>query len=392
MEKQTLANKPHIMTIPYPYQGHMNPMLQFSKRLASKGVQITILATDDVKTSKLAHTSSINIEYISYEIEQGDEIPKSVAAGLGYINHKVLKRVPGIIEKHKASGSPIKVIVYDSLIHGALELAHKLGLRGASLFTQTCAVCSVYYHVQRGSLALPLEGHTVSLPSIPVLEMEDLPSLVQPHDRLYPGLLEVIKKQFVDLEKADWIFFNVFDKLEEEIAKWLSSQWPMKTIGPSIPSMFLDKRLPDDRDYGLNLFKPDAEACIKWLNAKATGSVVYISFGSVANLAQDHMDELAWGLLNTNINFLWVVRETEQNKLPGNFNADASEKGLVVSWCPQLEVLAHKAVGSFMTHCGWNSMLEALSLGMPMLVMPQRADQTTNAKICCGRMANWGLG
>ena len=138
--------------------------------------------------------------------------------------------------------------------------------------------------------------------------------------------------------------------------------------------------MEDDKDYGLNLFKPDADACMKWLDKMETGSVVYAAFGSLAALGEEQMEEITWGLKNSNCYFLWVVRESEQKKLPTNFVSETAEKGLVVSWCPQLEVLAHKAIGCFMTHCGWNSTLEALSLGVPMVAMPQWTDQTTNAK------------
>ena len=86
------------------------------------------------------------------------------------------------------------------------------------------------------------------------------------------------------------------------------------------------------------------------------------------------------GLKNSNCNFLWVVRESEVKKLPRNFLQETTEKELVVNWCPQLKVLAHKAVGSFMTHCGWNSTLEALSLVVPMVAMSQWTDQPTNVK------------
>ena len=160
----------------------------------------------------------------------------------------------------------------------------------------------------------------------------------------------------------------------------MASQWPFKTIGPAIPSMYLDKRLKDDKEYGLNLFKPVMDICMKWLDTKEIGSVVYISFGSMATLGEEQMEEITWGLKNSNCYFLWVVRDAEEKKLPNNFLQETAEKGLVVSWCPQLEVLAHKAVGCFMTHCGWNSTLEALSLGVPMIAMPLWSDQTTNAK------------
>ena len=144
--------------------------------------------------------------------------------------------------------------------------------------------------------------------------------------------------------------------------------------------MFLDKRLEDDIDYGFNLFEPNVETCMKWLDSKETGSVVYASFGSLANLTKEQFEELAWGLCNSYHNFLWVVRESEKEKLPTNFENQIAEKGLVVTWCKQLQVLSHKAVGCFLTHCGWNSALEALSLGVPMVGMPHRADHPTVAK------------
>ena len=160
----------------------------------------------------------------------------------------------------------------------------------------------------------------------------------------------------------------------------MTSQWPVKTIGPTIPSIYLDKRLEDDKEYGLSLFKPVVDACIKWLDTMEACSVIYISFGSLASLGADQMEELTLGLKNSNCHFLWVVRDSEYRKLPANFVQETTEKGLVVSWCNQLEVLAHKAIGCFMTHCGWNSTLEALSLGVPMVAMPQWTDQRTNAK------------
>lgn len=169
----------------------------------------------------------------------------------------------------------------------------------------------------------------------------------------------------------------------------MGTQWPVKTIGPTLPSMYLDKRLKDDKDYGLSPFDPNFSACILWLDAREIGSVVYVSFGSLASVGEEQMEEVAWGLKRSNRHFLWVVRESEKQKLPSNFMEDTAEKGLVVSWCPQLDVLAHKAVGCFMTHCGWNSTLEALSLGVPMVVMPQWTDQTTNAKFVADV---WGAG
>ena len=121
----------------------------------------------------------------------------------------------------------------------------------------------------------------------------------------------------------------------------MTSRWPFKTIGPAISSMYLDKRLEDDKEYGLNLFKPSMDTCMKCLDTKKIGSVVYISFGSMSALGEEQMVEITSGLKNSSCYFVWVVRKSEWKKLPGNVLQEIAEKGLVVSWCPQLEVLAH---------------------------------------------------
>lgn len=160
----------------------------------------------------------------------------------------------------------------------------------------------------------------------------------------------------------------------------MAKLWKVGTIGPTLPSMYLDKRLEDDKDYGISRFKPKTSVCMSWLNDKPSGSVVYVSFGSISALNQDQMEELAWGIKGSKFQFLWVVRETEETKLPKNFIEETSDRGLIVSWCSQLEVLAHESVGCFVTHCGFNSVLEALSLGVAMVGMPQWSDQPTNVK------------
>lgn len=160
----------------------------------------------------------------------------------------------------------------------------------------------------------------------------------------------------------------------------MGRQYSITPIGPTIPSTYMDKRVKDNKDYGLSLFKPDIESCMDWLDSRETCSVVYVSFGSLFILKEKQIEEIACSLKRSNHYFLWVVREIEKEKIPSSFLDETSEKGLVVTWCPQLQVLAHKAVGCFMTHCGWNSTLEAMSLGVPMVAMPQWADQTTNAK------------
>src|ERR1035438_5121281 len=147
----------------------------------------------------------------------------------------------------------------------------------------------------------------------------------------------------------------------------MASVWRAKTIGPTVPSSYLDNLIPSDTSYGFHLFKPDTAPCMTWLDTKPANSVVYISIGSLSSLDKVQMAELAYGLLNSNVPFLWVVRSSETNKLPEGFKDEAKERGLIITWSPQLDVLAHRAVGCFLTHCGWNSTVEAISLGVPVV-------------------------
>lgn len=155
--------------------------------------------------------------------------------------------------------------------------------------------------------------------------------------------------------------------------------WPVHAIGPTLPSLYLDNRVQHDHDYGFNIFNPETNICLKWLDSKAKGSVVYVSFGSAASLTTTQYAEVAKALITlTSKHFLWAVKPSEENKLPTNFK-DIGSLGIVVQWCPQLQVLAHEAVGCFVSHCGWNSTLEAICLGVPVVAMPQILDQVTNA-------------
>nr|XP_034928410.1 UDP-glycosyltransferase 74E1-like [Populus alba] len=383
MEKQERQSKSHVLALPIPAQGHINPMMQFSKRLASKGLHVTIVIFSSKVTKhtrRLGSVEVVTVDFVSYEGKlSSDDYSKQFLAA-------VTRKLPELVaELNNSSGHPISCLLYDSHLPWLLDTARQLGLTGASLFTQSCAVDNVYYNVHEMQLKIPPEKLLVTvsrLPALSPLEITDLPSFVQGMDSEseYSFLLNHVVGQFSNFREADWIFVNTFTTLEEEAVNWLASQRSIKPIGPLIPSFYLDRQLEDDKEYGPSLFKPNPDGCNEWLDSKETGSVVYVSFGSMAALGEEQMAEIAWGLKRSDCNFLWVVRESERKKLPSNFVEESSEKGLIVTWSPQLEVLAHKSVGCFMTHCGWNSTLEALSLGVPMVAMPHWADQPTNAK------------
>ncbi|GFQ08041.1 cinnamate beta-d-glucosyltransferase [Phtheirospermum japonicum] len=110
--------------------------------------------------------------------------------------------------------------------------------------------------------------------------------------------------------------------------------------------------------------------CAEWLDTKPPGTVVYISFGSVVHLKQEQIDEIAHGLLLSEVSFIWVMKQpppemaAEPHVLPEGFLERAGDKGKVVRWAPQEGVLAHPATACFVTHCGWNSTMEAVASGV----------------------------
>ncbi|XP_062175714.1 mogroside IE synthase-like [Alnus glutinosa] len=389
MEKERIGYRAHCLVLTYPTQGHINPMLEFSKRLEHKGVKVTLVTTYFISNTIHKEATTIALETISDGYDEGGRAKaESIHAYLERFRRVGSQTLAELLEKLSSSSRPVDCIVYDAFLPWALDVAKKFGLVGAVLFTQSCAVDNIYYQVHKGVLKVPLsETEILLLGSLP-LEPQDMPSFVSDFGS-YSAFLDILVGQFSNVDKADCVLVNTFYELEQEVVDWMEKIWPLGTIGPTIPSMFLDKRIEDDKSYGFSIFKPNMDACMKWLNDSPKGSVVYVSFGSSAALEVEQMQELAWGLRMSNRCFLWIVRASEEVKLPKSFVEETSEKGLVVRWCSQLEVLAHEAVGCFVTHCGWNSTLEALSFGVPMVAVPQWSDQSTNAKYI---MDVWKIG
>ncbi|KAK7339513.1 hypothetical protein VNO77_20184 [Canavalia gladiata] len=379
MEKASKLNRVHCLVLAYPAQGHINPMLQFSKLLHHEGVKVTLATTVFFCKRLQKLPPGIELETISDGFDSGRiGEAKNLSVYLDRFWQIGPKTLVELLEKFAKSSYPIDCLIYDSFMPWALEVAKRFGTVGVVFLTQTMAVNSIYYHVQLGQLRAPLTKQEIFLPALPQLLLKDMPSFFFNYLE-YPVFLDFLVGQFSNIDKADWILCNSFYELEKEVANWTVKIWPkFRTIGPSIPSNFLDRQTKDGEDYGVAQFT--SEECMKWLDDKPKGFVVYVSFGSMAELSEEQMEELAYGLSDSGCYFLWVVRASEETKLPKDIGKK-SEKGLVVTWCPQLKVLVHEAVGCFVTHCGWNSTLEALSLGVPMVAMPLEADQSTNAKL-----------
>ncbi|KAL5997975.1 hypothetical protein ACLOJK_008909 [Asimina triloba] len=375
---------PHVLVLPYPVQGHISPMLQFAKRLQAHGLKVTLATTRFLAK----HTAPGPIEIVT--ISDGFDEGGYLAAPDPETYHTRLEMVGSQTLGEMMEERPFSCLVYDTSLPWAVDVAEKMGVLGVAFSTQSAAVFAVYYYVGRGMMAAPAEGSTVAMPGLPPLGAGDLPSFVS-DGGAYQSVKVLKLAQFSNLDKPYCLLFNTVNELEDEAVRCLGQIWRVKTVGPSLPSMYLDQCIEGDNDYGFSYWKADGLACMEWLDSRETGSVVYMSFGSIATLGSDQMEEFAWGLRETDYKFLWVVRASEAEKLPSKFKDEvlADGKGLILTWVPQLEVLAHRSMGCFVTHCGWNSILEALSLGVPMVGVPQWTDQPTNAKYV---EDVWGVG
>nr|GEX36169.1 UDP-glycosyltransferase 76G1-like [Tanacetum cinerariifolium] len=174
------------------------------------------------------------------------------------------------------------------------------------------------------------------------------------------------------------IIWNSFTELEEPELKKILQYFPVPCflIGP------FHKRFPASSS---SLFEPDRSS-MSWLDHQSPSSVLYISFGSAAQLEEQQFLEVAHGLADSKQPFLWVMRPGFIKGLEGNepllkwFLDLVGERGCIVEWAPQQEVLAHKAIGAFWTHNGWNSTLESICEGVPMICSPFWGDQPLDAR------------
>jgi hypothetical protein len=169
------------------------------------------------------------------------------------------------------------------------------------------------------------------------------------------------------LRTSNWVLCNWYRDLDPSADGLLPTTL---SIGPL---------LANDRPSG-NMFSEDL-TCLSWLDRQPPGSVVYVSFGSTGTFNSHQFDELALGLQLMGRPFLWVVRPDISHEVASatdglrNRRADDHQLGKVVQWAPQEKVLAHRSVGCFLTHCGWNSTVEGISMGVPLLCWPHMGDQ-----------------
>ena len=218
--------------------------------------------------------------------------------------------------------------------------------------------------------------HVDHIPGLSSTQVDDLQTIFNENDhRVLHLAMECISK----VPKAQYLLLTSVYELEPQTIDTLNAifSFPVYPIGPAIPYLELE----DNSSITTSHNNPNY---LQWLDSQSTGSVLYISLGSFLSVSGAQMDEIVAGLRNSDVRFLWVARG-EASRL----KESCGDVGLVVPWCDQLKVLCHPSIGGFWTHCGWNSTLESIFAGIPMLTFPLFLDQLPISRLI---VEDWKIG
>ena len=220
------------------------------------------------------------------------------------------------------------------------------------------------------------------------LRFRDLPSFCRVSNLADPKL-QLFANETRQSSRAHALILNTFEDLEGSVLSHIATQCPkIYTIGPihamlkirlESETIQLQSRSPN------SLFEVDRN-CMAWLDDQPLNSVIYVSFGSTTVMTNDELMEFWYGLVNSKKHFLWAIRpdfvakKDSEGHIPVELVEGTKDRGCMVGWAPQEEVLTHQAVGGFLTHSGWNSILESIVAGVPMICWPYFADQQVNSR------------
>jgi hypothetical protein len=382
-------------------RGHLHPMVQLADRLAGHGVPIT-MAIADVPSSSESHDTvarlSATYPSVSFHLLQaatarsGDEADPdadpfiTLIADLRATNPALLAFVRSL--------PSVKALVVDFFCGCALDAAAEVGLPAYLFFTSGASPLSVYLHipVMRPDVSFGLGDMGRSLlhfPGVHPVPASDLPEvlLLGPRNEQYRATIGLLEQ----LPRAKGILANTFEWLEPRAVRAIEQGSPRP--GEPVPRLFCVGPLVGEERGG----DGKHNECLTWLDARPARSVVFLCFGSASSVPAEQLREIALGLERSGHAFLWAVRapvapDADSTKrfegrgdaalealLPDGFLDRTRGRGLVVpTWAPQVEVLRQPAIAAFVTHCGWNSTLEAVTAGVPMVCWPMYAEQRLN--------------
>ncbi|WVZ86476.1 hypothetical protein U9M48_033244 [Paspalum notatum var. saurae] len=444
MGAEAVTPHPGVLLVPFPAQGHVTPMLQLARALAAHGVAPTVAVPDFIHR-RIAGSAcgggggGVALASIPSGIVPADAGDDTPPPGFGAIVHAMEHHMPPHLERMLlappprggSSSRPFACVVVDVLASWAVPVAARCGVPAAGFWPAMLAsyrvVAAIPELIDKGLISesgTPISSDDIHahdgrravtglggiLPAQVELRADELPWLVgdpATQRSRFTFWLQTLRRA----RDLRWVLVNSFPDEAASAARGHDGdarQGPqVLPVGPALlPGSAADGKPAAPPSCGNNknhhqrqqgssgsLWRADS-TCMGWLDAQRAGSVVYVSFGSwVGPIGADKVRELALGLQATGRPFMWALRRDPSWRagLPAGFADPGARGGVgkVVDWAPQEDVLRHPAVGCYLTHCGWNSTLEAVRHGVPTLCYPVSGDQFINCAYITGA---WGAG
>ncbi|XP_023512259.1 UDP-glycosyltransferase 86A2 [Cucurbita pepo subsp. pepo] len=402
---------PHAIFIPYPLQGHVIPSVHLATHLAARGFTLTFINTHAIHhQTSTAHStplddlfsgvrnSGLDIRYttVSDGLPLGFDRSLNHDQFMGSLLHVFSAHVEEEVEKivktaSSGGAAPVSCLIADTFFVWPSKVAKKLNLLYVSFWTEPALVFSLYYHLNLLRKNRHFECQDVRqdaidyIPGVSPINPQDTMSYLQETDTT-SVCHQIIFAAFHDVKAADFVLCNTVQELENDTVSALQAQIPFYAIGPIFPRGFTKSSVATS-------LWPESD-CTHWLNTKPHGSVLYVSFGSYAHVSKTDLTEIAYGLSLSGVHFIWVIRpdivsSNDTDPLPVGYRKEVGERSMIVTWCRQNQVLAHPAIGGFLSHCGWNSILESIWCNVPLLCFPLLTDQFTNRKLV---VEDWTVG
>ncbi|XP_047055414.1 anthocyanidin 5,3-O-glucosyltransferase-like [Lolium rigidum] len=384
------ANNPKKLVVIYAppgMPGHLVPTVELGKLLVAQGLEVTVVvggeADQGAGGSFLAGIVAANPS-MSFHRLPAATLPSDVPSYEVKVFELARASNPDLRDFLR-SASPAALVI-DFFCTSAIHVGKELGIP-TYFFLTTCiagVALSLYQPVihERTTLSFrDLGSELVHSPGVPPVPADHLAAAILDRDSWSNKLFLDLSEQMCN---SQGVIINSCRSLEPRATDAIVSGL----------CTFPGRRTPPLYCVG-PLVKPEEAAgakrheCLAWLDGQPKASVVFLCFGSLGRFGAEQIKEMAAGLETSGQRFLWAVRRPPGVEhlpaddldalFPEGFLERTKDRGLVLmSWAPQREVLAHDAVGGFVTHCGWNSVLEAVMAGVPMLAWPLYAEQRMN--------------
>ncbi|KAF5181322.1 Udp-glycosyltransferase 89a2 [Thalictrum thalictroides] len=388
----TTNTNTHILVFPFPAQGHMIALLDLAHQLSLQGITITILITPknlpilQPLLTKNPFIQTLVLPFPSHHpsIPAGVENVKDIGnnGNFGIINALIQLSDP-ITHWFKSHPTPPIAIISDFFLGWTQQLATQLGIPRITFYSSGAfSVCVLTYLMIHLRELYPLDEVSFPhLPKSPVFNRAHLPSAFKKYREEDP-LCETVKDGLIANTSSWGAVFNTFDDVEtaylESFKNIVVGHERVWAVGPIQLLGCSNGPAATDRGGASSVSAVDV---FSWLDQYSdASSVVYVCFGSQVFLTRGQMEALTKGLEESGVQFIIVVNS--ETFIPEGFEDRVAGRGFVIKgWAPQVSILSHHAVGGFLTHCGWNSVLEGIVAGVMLFAWPMEADQFINARL-----------